>query len=151
MPNSPYKAQKKVFSCQDGLSWYLRDLHYRFQMYEDQMLQRDVELATIHGCAFRLVKAPLPKSAPDDGTTASSVRMVWDVPGSPIPSYRRVCIKRPGFGDNRTPLNKEVGARPPPPPPPPPPPGERVWLHKPEFLSLAEVPKPCNCRCKNAK
>ena len=35
--------------------------------------------------------------------------------------------------------------------PRPHPPGERVWLHKPEFLGLAEVPKPCNCRCKNAK
>ena len=35
--------------------------------------------------------------------------------------------------------------------PRPHPPGERVWLHNPEFLGLAEVPKPCNCRCKNAK
>ena len=27
------------------------------------------------------------------------------------PMYRRVRIKRPGFGDNRTPLNRGVGAR----------------------------------------
>jgi len=35
--------------------------------------------------------------------------------------------------------------------PRPHPQGERVWLHKPDFLGLAEVLKPCNCRCKNAK
>ena len=26
---------------------------------------------------------------------------------------------------------------------------ERVWLHKPRFLGLAEALKPCNCKCKN--
>ena len=39
MPISPREARKNffafIFSYQDGLSWHLRALHCKFQMYED--------------------------------------------------------------------------------------------------------------------